>query len=170
VVNIVTGFGREAGAPIVNHPEINKIAFTGSASVGKIILRAAAGKHQSASLWNSAAIPQHIFCRRGFRERHRRGGSSASSSTREKSVPPGSRILVEKKIYSKFVDAMVEKAKRIKLGPPLDRDTKMGPLVSKNNMTASCSIRRSEEGAKVGAVAPRQSIRQGILRRAHYLL
>jgi len=59
------------------------------------------------------------------------GACLACSSTRAKSVLPAGRILVQKSIYKKFVDAMAEKAKKIKLGPPLERETKMGPLVSK---------------------------------------
>ena len=55
----------------------------------------------------------------------------ASSSIKGEVCSAGSRILVQKSIYKKFVEAMTEKAKKIKLGPPLDRETKMGPLVSK---------------------------------------
>jgi betaine-aldehyde dehydrogenase len=130
VVNIVTGFGERAGAPIVTHPEIDKVAFTGSASVGKLILRSAADSIKRVTLELGGKSPNIFFADADF-EASIDGALFGIFINQGEVCSAGSRILVEKSIYSKFVDALAEKAKTIKLGPPLDRATKMGPLVSK---------------------------------------
>jgi betaine-aldehyde dehydrogenase len=151
VVNIVTGFGESAGAPLVSHPDVNKIAFTGSASVGKIILKAAAEQVKRVTMELGGKSPNIFFADADF-ENAIDGALFGVFINQGEVCSAGSRILVEKKIYSKFVDAMVEKAKRIKLGPPLDRDTKMGPLVSKEQYDRVIQYQEiGKKEAKVGA-------------------
>jgi betaine-aldehyde dehydrogenase len=151
VVNIVTGFGESAGAPLVSHPDVNKIAFTGSASVGKIILKAAAEHVKRVTMELGGKSPNIFFADADF-ENAIDGALFGVFINQGEVCSAGSRILVEKKIYSKFVDAMVEKAKRIKLGPPLDRDTKMGPLVSKEQYDRVIQYQEiGKKEAKVGA-------------------
>ncbi len=128
VVNIVTGFGA-CGAAIVEHPGVDKIAFTGSAEVGKLIARAAATTLKRVSLELGGKSPNIFFADADW-EASVDGALFGVFINQGEVCSAGSRILVEKKIYSKFVEAMSEKAKKIKLGPPLDRDTKMGCLVS----------------------------------------
>ncbi len=130
VVNIITGFGETAGAPLVSHPDVNKIAFTGSAEVGKKIMKAAADSVKRLTLELGGKSPNIFFADADF-EAAIDGALFGVFINQGEVCSAGSRVLVEKKIYKKFVDAMTEKAKRIKLGPPLERDTKMGPLVSK---------------------------------------
>ena len=130
VINIVTGFGETAGAPLVAHPEVDKIAFTGSAAVGKMILRSAAESIKRVTLELGGKSPNIFFADADF-EAAIDGALFGVFINQGEVCSAGSRILVEKHIYKKFVDAMVEKAKRITLGAPLDRATKMGPLVSK---------------------------------------
>jgi len=130
VVNIVTGFGETAGAPLVAHPGVNKIAFTGSAAVGKIIVKAAADTVKRVTLELGGKSPNIFFADADF-EAAIDGALFGVFINQGEVCSAGSRILVERPIYSKFVEAMVEKAKRIRLGAPLDRETKMGPLVSK---------------------------------------
>src|SRR5256714_8743385 len=125
VVNIITGFGESAGAPLVSHPDVNKIAFTGSASVGKVILKAAAEQVKRVTMELGGKSPNIFFADADF-ENAIDVALFGVFIKQGEVCSAGSRILVERKIYSKFVDAMVEKAKRIKLGPPLERDTKMG--------------------------------------------
>jgi betaine-aldehyde dehydrogenase len=151
VVNIVTGFGETAGAPLVAHPEVNKIAFTGSASVGKIILKAAAENIKRVTLELGGKSPNIFFADADF-ENAIDGALFGVFINQGEVCSAGSRILVEKKIYPKFVDAMVEKAKRIKLGPPLDRETKMGPLVSKEQYDRVIQYQEiGKKEAKVGS-------------------
>ena len=131
VVNIVTGFGETAGAPLVTHPDVNKVAFTGSAEVGKKIMKAAADSVKRVTLELGGKSPNIFFADADF-EAAIDGALFGVFINQGEVCSAGSRVLVEKKIYKNFVDAMTEKAKRIKLGPPLERETKMGPLVSKD--------------------------------------
>src|SRR6516162_2320179 len=130
VVNVVTGFGESCGAPLVQHPDVNKIAFTGSAAVGKIIVKQAADTVKRVTLELGGKSPNIFFADADF-EAAIDGALFGVFINQGEVCSAGSRILVQKSIYKNFVDAMTEKAKKITLGPPLDRDTKMGPLVSK---------------------------------------
>src|SRR6516165_3761839 len=129
-INIVTGFGESAGAPIVAHPGVNKIAFTGSAAVGKVIVRMAADTVKRVTLELGGKSPNIFFADADFAAAID-GALFGVFINQGEVCSAGSRILVERSIYSRFVEAMTEKAKRIKLGPPLERDTKMGPVISK---------------------------------------
>jgi len=131
VVNIITGFGETCGSPLVKHPDVNKIAFTGSAAVGKIIVKEAADTVKRVTLELGGKSPNIFFADADF-EAAIDGALFGVFINQGEVCSAGSRILVEKSIYKKFVDAMAEKAKKIKLGAPLDRETKMGPLVSKD--------------------------------------
>ncbi len=130
VVNIVTGYGETAGAPLVAHPGVDKVAFTGSAAVGKLIVKAAADTVKRVTLELGGKSPNIFFADADF-EAAVDGALFGVFINQGEVCSAGSRILVEKPIYKKFVDAMCEKAKKIKLGPPLERETKMGPVVSK---------------------------------------
>ncbi|HJT00115.1 MAG TPA: aldehyde dehydrogenase family protein [Terriglobales bacterium] len=130
VVNIVTGFGETAGAPLVTHADVDKVAFTGSAAVGKQIVKMAAETVKRVTLELGGKSPNIFFADADF-EAAIDGALFGVFVNQGEVCSAGSRILVEKPIYSKFVDAMAEKAKKIRLGPPLERETKMGPLVSK---------------------------------------
>jgi betaine-aldehyde dehydrogenase len=131
VVNIITGFGETAGAPIVTHPSIDKIAFTGSSTVGKMILRSAAESVKRVTMELGGKSPNIFFADADF-EAAIDGALFGIFINQGEVCSAGSRILVEKSIYSRFTEALVAKASKIKLGPPLDRDTKMGPVVSKD--------------------------------------
>jgi len=131
VVNIITGFGESCGAPLVQHADVNKIAFTGSAAVGKVIVKQAAETVKRVTLELGGKSPNIFFADADF-EAAIDGALFGVFINQGEVCSAGSRILVHKPIYKKFVDAMTEKAKKIKLGSPADRDTKMGPLVSKD--------------------------------------
>jgi betaine-aldehyde dehydrogenase len=129
VVNVVTGAGQ-TGAAIVEHPDVDKIAFTGSAEVGKTIMRAAAATLKKISLELGGKSPNVFFADADF-EAAVEGALFGVFINQGEVCSAGSRILVQRSIYKPFVDAMVEKARTIKIGAPLDRETKMGPLVSR---------------------------------------
>src|SRR5712671_934211 len=131
VVNVITGFGESCGAPLVKHPDVNKIAFTGSGQVGKIIVKQAAETVKRVTLELGGKCPNIFFADADF-EAAIDGALFGVFINQGEVCSAGSRILVHKPIYKKFVDAMTEKARNIKLGPPLERETKMGPLVSKD--------------------------------------
>ena len=130
VINIVTGTGETAGAAIVAHPGVDKIAFTGSNAVGKLVMKSAADSLKRVSLELGGKSPNIFFADADF-EAAIDGALFGVFVNQGEVCSAGSRILVEQSIYSKFVEAMREKSKSIVLGPPLDRSTKMGPLVSK---------------------------------------
>ncbi|HTQ87130.1 MAG TPA: aldehyde dehydrogenase family protein [Candidatus Solibacter sp.] len=129
-VSVVTGFGETAGAPLATHPLVNKVAFTGSVEVGKKIARAAADSLKRVTLELGGKSPNIFFADADF-EAAIDGALFGVFINQGEVCSAGSRILVERKIYSKFVEAMSAKAKTIRLGPPLERETKMGPLVSR---------------------------------------
>jgi betaine-aldehyde dehydrogenase len=130
VVNIVTGAGETAGAAIVEHAGVDKIAFTGSVNVGKTIMRAAAGTLKKISLELGGKSPNIFFADADF-EAAVDGALFGVFFNQGEVCSAGSRILVQRPIYKRFVDAMVEKARAITVGPPLGRDTKIGALVSR---------------------------------------
>src|ERR1700677_1566807 len=150
VVNIITGFGEGAGAPLVKHPDVNKVAFTGSGTVGKAIVKLAADTLKRVTLELGGKSPNIFFADADF-EAAIDGALFGVFINQGEVCSAGSRILVQKTIYKKFVEAMTEKAKKIKLGPPLDRETKMGPLVSKEQYDRVNSY--IEIGKKEGRLA-----------------
>ena len=129
VVNIVTG-AAATGAALVAHPDVDKIAFTGSAEVGRIIMRSAADTLKKISLELGGKSPNILFADADF-EASVDGALFGLFINQGEVCSAGSRILVERPIYKKVVDAMVEKARGIRLGDGLKRETKMGPLVSR---------------------------------------
>jgi len=152
VVNVVNGAGEVAGAALVSHPGVDKIAFTGSAAVGKIIVKSAADTLKRVTLELGGKSPNVFFADADW-EAAVDGALFGVFINQGEVCSAGSRILVEKKIYPKFVEAMTEKAKRIKLGAPLDRDTKMGPLVSKeqyDRVTSYMEIGKKEAKTAIG--------------------
>lgn len=158
VVNIVNGFGESAGAAIVAHPNVDKIAFTGSAAVGKIIVKSAADTLKRVTLELGGKSP-NIFFPDADWEAAVDGALFGVFINQGEVCSAGSRILVEKKIYPKFVEAMTEKAKRIKLGAPLERDTKMGPLVSKeqyDRVSSYLDLGKREAKVAIGGGRPKQ--------------
>jgi betaine-aldehyde dehydrogenase len=129
VVNIVSGMG-ETGAALVAHEDVDKIAFTGSPEVGRLIMKGAAGSLKKISLELGGKSPNIFFADSDF-EAAVDGALFGVFINQGEVCSAGSRILVQRPIYSKFVEAMAEKARTIRLGPGMNRDTKMGPLVSR---------------------------------------
>jgi betaine-aldehyde dehydrogenase len=162
VVNIITGFGEECGTPLVKHPDVNKVAFTGSASVGKAIMKAAADTVKRVTLELGGKSPNIFFADADF-ESAIDGALFGVFINQGEVCSAGSRILVEKSIYPKFVEAMSAKAKTIRLGPPLERETKMGPLVSKDQFDRVRSYQElGKKEAKLAAGGGRPaSMKQG---------
>jgi betaine-aldehyde dehydrogenase len=156
VVNVVTGFG-ETGAAIVAHPDVDKIAFTGSLEVGKLIMRNAAESLKKVSLELGGKSPNIFFADADF-EAAVDGALFGVFINQGEVCSAGSRVLIERPIYKKMLDAMVEKAKNIKLGDGMDRATKMGPVVSKEQLervTKYQEIGRKEAKVASGGGRPK---------------
>jgi betaine-aldehyde dehydrogenase len=127
--NVVNGTGANVGMPMVAHPGVDKIAFTGSSEVGKLIMREAAATVKRVSLELGGKSPNIFFADADF-EQAIEGALFGVFLNQGEVCSAGSRVLVQRPIYKKLLDAMVEKTKKIKIGPGLAPDTKMGPLVS----------------------------------------
>jgi betaine-aldehyde dehydrogenase len=158
VVNIVTGDGPSAGAPLVAHPAVRKIAFTGSAEVGKTIMRSAADQLKRVSLELGGKSPNIFFSDADF-ENAVDGALFGTFINQGEVCSAGSRVLVQRDIYDHFVDAMAEKAKKITVGNGLDRETKMGPLVSAEQhgrVREYLKIGAGEAKVAVGGGVPKQ--------------
>jgi phenylacetaldehyde dehydrogenase len=149
VVNIVPGYGETAGAALAAHPDVDKVAFTGSTEVGKLILEAAAKNLKKVSLELGGKSP-NIVCKDADLEASIPGVASAIFFNHGQCCCAGSRLFVEKGIFDEVVAGVAEDAKKIKVGPGMDLATQMGPLVSDEQQRRVLGYLESglSEGAK----------------------
>lgn len=151
VVNIVTGYGETAGAALAAHNDVNKVAFTGSSEVGKLIVKAAVGNLKKVSLELGGKSPNIIFKDAINLEAAINGASNAIFFNHGQVCTAGSRLYVEQDIYDQVVEGISANAKKIKLGCGLDPKADMGPLVSKIQLDRVSGYLDSglNEGAKM---------------------
>jgi len=149
VVNIVPGYGETAGAALAAHPDVDKIAFTGSTEVGKLILQAAAGNLKKVSLELGGKSPNVVFDDVDV-DAAVAGAASAIFFNHGQCCCAGSRLYVEKNIFDKVVDGVSARAEKIRVGPGMEASTDMGPLVSEEQLNRVCGYLDSgfSEGAK----------------------
>ncbi|HWR17599.1 MAG TPA: aldehyde dehydrogenase family protein [Terriglobales bacterium] len=152
VVNVVPGYGETAGAALSAHNDVDKVAFTGSTEVGKIILKAAAGNLKKVSLELGGKSPNIVFADADMKTAIP-GAASAIFFNHGQCCCAGSRLYVEKRAFDEVVEGVAEQAKKIKLGPGMSPDTQMGPLVSDEQLARVTSYIQSglSEGAKAVA-------------------
>src|SRR5271165_4021168 len=137
VVNIVPGYGETAGAALAAHPGVDKVAFTGSTEVGKLILQAAAGNLKKVSLELGGKSPNIVFADVDL-DAAIAGAASAIFFNHGQCCCAGSRLYVENGIFDKVVEGVAEHAKKINVGSGQDPDTDMGPLVSAEQLNRVC--------------------------------
>jgi acyl-CoA reductase-like NAD-dependent aldehyde dehydrogenase len=146
VVNVVTGFGDEAGNALAHHPDVDKLAFTGSTEVGRKILHASEGNLKRVSLELGGKSPNIVFPDADLKKAAT--GSMLGVFLNSGQVcTAGTRILVDKSIHDDFVESLVAATEKMKLGPALEEDTAMGPVVSaqqKDRVTGYIEIGKSE--------------------------
>lgn len=150
VVNVVSGFGEEAGAALAHHSDVDKIAFTGSTEVGRKILHASESNLKRITLELGGKSPNIVFADADLR-RASKGSMLGVFLNSGQMCTAGTRILVESSIHDEFVDALVGATASMKLGPALDGESGMGPVVSAEQLervTGYIEIGRSE-GAEV---------------------
>jgi phenylacetaldehyde dehydrogenase len=149
VVNIVPGFGETAGAALAAHPDVDKIAFTGSTEVGKLILQAAAGNLKKVTLELGGKSPNIVF-KDADLEQAITGAASAIFFNHGQCCCAGSRLYVEQSVFDKVSEGIAEQAQKIKVGSGLDPATEMGPLVSDEQLSRVCGYLESgvTEGAR----------------------
>jgi acyl-CoA reductase-like NAD-dependent aldehyde dehydrogenase len=163
VVNIVTGFGETAGAAIAEHPDIDKVAFTGSTEVGRIIMRAATGNLKRVSLELGGKSPNIIFADADL-DAAAIGAASAIYFNHGQCCCAGSRLFIEQKAYDTVMPKLIEYSQKVKLGPGMDPTTEMGPLVSSEQFERVTGYleQGKKEGAKVQAGGSRpEQFRKG---------
>ncbi len=129
VVNIVSGYGETAGASLAAHDDVDKVAFTGSTEVGKLIVQAAAGNLKKVSLELGGKSP-NIVLKDMNMEAAIQGAAFAIFFNHGQCCSAGSRLYVEKDIFDHVVEGVAAEAKKIKVGSGFDPSTQMGPLVS----------------------------------------
>ncbi|WP_029117867.1 aldehyde dehydrogenase family protein [Mycobacterium sp. URHB0044] len=128
VVNIVTGHG-DAGAALAAHPGVDKVAFTGSTEVGKLIVDAAKGNLKKVSLELGGKSPNIVFADADF-DLAVAGSLNAWLFNHGQSCVAGTRLFVEETIFDDFTAAVADAAAQVKIGSGLDPDTQLGPLAS----------------------------------------
>ena len=128
VVNIVTGFG-DAGAALAAHDDVDKVAFTGSTEVGKLIVKAAAGNLKKLTLELGGKSPNIVFAD-ADPDAAAAGAANAIFFNHGQCCCAGSRLYVERQNFDRVVEGVTEAARNIKVGPGTDADTEMGPLIS----------------------------------------
>lgn len=129
VVNVITGPGAGAGEELASNSKVDKVAFTGGTATGRRIMTAATGNLKRVSLELGGKNPNIVFADADF-EAAVDGALFAAFANQGEVCSAGSRLLVEKSIHAEFVQAMVKKIPRIKLGHGLEAGVKMGPLVT----------------------------------------
>ncbi len=129
VVNCVTGFGLDTGAPLVEHPDVAKVAFTGSDLAGQKIYEAAAKKIMPVTLELGGKSPNIVFEDADF-EAAVMGAISGIFAATGQTCIAGSRLLVQRSIHDRFVKRLVEVAGEAKIGDPMSMDTHVGPVTT----------------------------------------
>ncbi|MBL3644408.1 aldehyde dehydrogenase family protein [Peribacillus frigoritolerans] len=150
VLNVIPGFGETAGSPLVDHPEVDKIAFTGSTSVGKMIMRQASGTVKKISLELGGKSP-NIILPDADMSKAIPGALMGIMFNQGQVCCAGSRLYIQKKSYDNVVADLVSHAKNIKQGAGLDPTTQIGPLVSGEQLerVGSYIEKGKSEGAEV---------------------
>ncbi|MMZ61307.1 NAD/NADP-dependent betaine aldehyde dehydrogenase [compost metagenome] len=148
VVNIITGYGPTAGAAIVQHSRIRKVAFTGSTEVGKTIMQQASGNLKRVSLELGGKSPNIIFPDADF-SKAIPGALMGIFFNQGQVCCAGSRLFVHKKVFDNVLSDMTSYAAQLKQGPGLDESTQIGPLVSNEQFTRVSDYLQKgmEEGA-----------------------
>jgi phenylacetaldehyde dehydrogenase len=157
VVNIVTGFG-DAGAHLAAHDDVDKVAFTGSTEVGKLIVKAAAGNLKKVTLELGGKSPNVVYADADL-ESAIAGAAHAVFFNHGQCCNAGTRLYVQKGSFDDVVSGVAEAAKSIKVAPGTEPESEMGPLISDEQFGKVLGY--LEEGQKEGAKAVAGGDRSG---------
>jgi acyl-CoA reductase-like NAD-dependent aldehyde dehydrogenase len=133
---VVAGGGSTAGAALVRHPDVDKISFTGSTEVGRGIMRAAADTNKRLTLELGGKSPNIVFADADLKAAAR-GVQTGIFYGKGEVCAAGSRLLVERAVHDPLVELLAEGARKLTPGDPLDKNTRLGALVSKGSRRAS---------------------------------
>src|ERR1700723_2265311 len=157
VLNVITGFGETCGAPLAAHSQVDKVAFTGSTEVGKLIVKAAANDLKKVTLELGGKSPNIVLDDADF-DVAIPGAANAIFFNHGQCCCAGSRLFVQEKSYDRVLEGVSKAAGAIRLGPGLNPQSEMGPLVSKTQFDRVTGFLRSgnEEGARTVCGGKRQ--------------
>jgi acyl-CoA reductase-like NAD-dependent aldehyde dehydrogenase len=133
VVNVVPGYGETAGAALASHPDIDKLAFTGSTEVGKLVAKAAADNLTKVSLELGGKAPNIVFADADI-EQAVNGAMMGIFFNQGQVCCAGSRLFLDARVKDEFLDRFKEKSSRVRVGDPMDKNTQMGPQVSEEQL------------------------------------
>ncbi|SIT71809.1 aldehyde dehydrogenase family protein [Edaphobacillus lindanitolerans] len=152
VVNVVPGAGRVAGEAIITHPDVDKVAFTGSTAVGKEVMKKAADQLKGITLELGGKSPA-IVLEDADLEEAIEGTFNGTMYNHGQNCSACTRVYVHRSLYDQVVEALAKKAEALKVGPGLDPETDMGPLVSAKQMQTVLGYieKGKEEGARLVA-------------------
>jgi aldehyde dehydrogenase (NAD+) len=146
VVNVVTGFGKEAGMPLVEHPLTRKIAFTGSDATGRVINEAAARGFKKVGLELGGKSPNVVFEDANLEDAVNGAVSGIFAATGQTCIA-GSRLLLQQSIHDSFVEKLLALAKTARMGNPLSMETQVGPVTTRpqyDKVLSYIEVARSE--------------------------
>jgi acyl-CoA reductase-like NAD-dependent aldehyde dehydrogenase len=161
VLNVLTGFGEECGAPLAVHPTVRKLSFTGSTEVGKLVMRAAADRIVPISLELGGKSPSIVFPDAN-EDWVLEGIIGAMRFTRQsQSCTAGSRLFLHRDIFDGFLDGLGRKVKALKIGDPLDEASDIGTIINEKQFEKVCAY--IEDGLKqragrvvIGGLPPKE--------------
>ncbi|HEX2928004.1 MAG TPA: aldehyde dehydrogenase [Ruminiclostridium sp.] len=133
VINIVTGFGETAGAALCRHPGVDCITFTGETVTGEEIMRTAGAKMKRVSMELGGKSPQIVFEDADI-DQAVAGIMSGVFTASGQTCVAGSRVYVHKDIYNRFLELLVDRARKVRVGNPLNAETEMGSLASREQL------------------------------------
>jgi acyl-CoA reductase-like NAD-dependent aldehyde dehydrogenase len=160
VLNVLTGTGEECGGPLAQNPVIQKLSFTGSTEVGKIIMRAAAERIVPVSLELGGKSPSIVYPD-ADEDWVVDGVISGMRFTRQsQSCTAGSRLFLHQDIFDSFLDKLTRKTQTLKLGDPLDEDTDMGAIINEKQFRKVCGyidegLQRKDARLVFGGLPPK---------------
>ena len=168
VVNIITGYGHTAGAALSAHPDVDKVAFTGSTEVGQAIIRASAGNLKRLTLELGGKSPNIVFPDANM-EQAIPAAAMAGFANSGQACIAGSRLYVHRSIFEEFAQAVAAFGQGLKIGDSLDPDTRIGPLVSERQLERVTGYMRvgTEEGAR--AISGGARITEGDLAKGYFV-
>ena len=160
VLNLLTGFGEEVGGPLLNHPGIRKLSFTGSTEVGKIVMRAAAERIVPVSLELGGKSPSIVYP--DVDEDWAVDGIIAAMrfTRQSQSCTAGSRLFLHEDIFDSFLAKLEKKTTSLKIGDPLDEKTDIGTIINNKQFTKVCKyvdegLKRSDAKLVFGGLPPK---------------
>jgi acyl-CoA reductase-like NAD-dependent aldehyde dehydrogenase len=133
VFNVITGFGSEAGAPLVAHEGVDKVAFTGATSTGKLVMKGAADHLAHVSLELGGKSP-HIICADADLDAATNGVVAGIFAAAGQTCMAGSRLMVQDEVYDEVLERLSDRARAIRVGDPLEAETEMGPLAFREHL------------------------------------